>query len=82
MVDKARNAYKDGYKAPCIVAPCGAGKSVMIAEIVRLATSKKQHVLFLVHRKELLEQIENTLKHNDVDMNYVTLGMVMTGVRR
>ena len=61
LVEKARNAYKDGYKAPCIVAPCGAGKSVMIAEIVRLATSKKQHVLFLVHRKELLEQIENTL---------------------
>lgn len=82
LVEKARNAYKDGYKAPCIVAPCGAGKSVMIAEIVRLATSKKQHVLFLVHRKELLEQIENTLKHNDVDMEYVTLGMVMTVVRR
>lgn len=82
LVEKARNAYKDGYKAPCIVAPCGAGKSIMIAEIVRLATSKKQHVLFLVHRKELLEQIENTLKHNDVDMEYVTLGMVMTVVRR
>ena len=24
LVDKARKAYADGYRAPCIVAPCGA----------------------------------------------------------
>lgn len=82
LVNKAREAYIQGFKAPCIVAPCGAGKSVMIAEIVRLATVKKQRVLFLVHRKELLEQIERTLKSNSVDMEYVTLGMVMTVVRK
>ncbi|MCW6661866.1 DEAD/DEAH box helicase [Aerococcaceae bacterium NML201209] len=82
LVDKARNAYRDGYKSPCIVAPCGAGKSVMIAEIVRLATANQKQVLFLVHRKELVDQIEHTLIHNDVDMQYVTLGMVMTVVRR
>lgn len=82
LVNKARQAYKDGYRSPCIVAPCGAGKSVMIAEIIRLATLKKQKVLFLVHRKELLEQIEQTLINHSVDMNYVTLGMVMTVVRR
>ena len=62
LVNKARQAYADGYKAPCIVASCGSGKSVMIAEIVRLATVNKRKVLFLVHRKELIEQIETTLK--------------------
>ena len=82
LVNKARQAYADGYKAPCIVASCGSGKSVMIAEIVRLATVNKRKVLFLVHRKELIEQIETTLKQNSVDMEYVTLGMVMTVVRR
>ena len=82
LVNKAREAYIQGYKAPCIVAPCGAGKSVMIAEIVRLATVKKQRVLFLVHRQELLDQINNTLRKNSVDMNYVTLGMVMTIVKK
>lgn len=54
----------------------------MIAEIVRLTTQNKHHVLFLVHRRELIEQIRGTLESNDCDMNYVTLGMVMTVVRR
>ena len=29
-----------GYKHPCIVAPCGAGKTFIVAEMARLATAK------------------------------------------
>lgn len=82
LVNDTKQAIKDGYHAPCIVAPCGAGKSVMIADIIYSATAKKQHVLFLVHRRELISQIENTLRNFGVDMDYVTLGMVQTVVRR
>lgn len=82
LVDKARAAYTKGFKAPCIVAPCGAGKSIIIAEIVRMSTENKNRVLFLVHRKELLDQIESTLINNGVSMEYVKLGMVQTIVRR
>src|SRR5690554_5344746 len=82
LVDKARQAFKDGYKAPCIVAPCGAGKSVIISEITRLTTKNKKHVLFLVHRKELIDQIQNTFKRNEVNMDLVQFGMVQTVVRR
>lgn len=38
LVNKTRKAYIDGYKAPCIVAPCGAGKSIMIAEVAKMTT--------------------------------------------
>lgn len=82
LVNKARQAYKDGYKAPCIVAPCGAGKSVMISEIARMTTDNKKRVLFLVHRKELIDQIRCTFKRNDVDLDLVEFGMVQTVVRR
>ena len=82
LVNQARQAYADGFKAPCIVAPCGAGKSIMIAEIIKLTTNNHKQVLFLVHRKELLDQIENTLVNHGVNMEYVTLGMVMTVVNR
>lgn len=47
-----------------------------------MTTHNKNHVLFLVHRKELIDQIRNTLTMNDVDMNFVNLGMVQTVVRR
>lgn len=82
LVNQARQSYADGYKAPCIVSPCGSGKSIMIAEIIRLSTLKGHQVLFLVHRKELLDQINSTLVNHGVDMNFVTLGMVMSVVRR
>ncbi|EDN8089315.1 helicase [Listeria monocytogenes] len=60
----------------------GAGKSVILSEIIRMTTHNKNHVLFLVHRKELIDQIRNTLIMNEVDMSYVKLGMVQTVVRR
>lgn len=82
LVDKARQAYADGFKAPCIVAPCGAGKSVMISEIARMTTDKGNRVLFLVHRRELIDQIENTFRLNEVNMDLVQFGMVQTIVRR
>lgn len=82
LVTKAQQAYKDGYKAPCIVLGCGGGKSIIIAEIIRQSTDKGNRVLFLVHRKELRDQIENTLINNNVNMDLVTVGMVQTIVRR
>lgn len=82
LVDKTRQAYMQGYKAPCVVAPCGAGKSVIISEIARMTTNKGNRVLFLVHRRELIEQIKNTFKKNEVNLDLVQFGMVQTVVRR
>lgn len=82
MVSKTREALKNGYHCPCVVAPCGAGKSVILSEIIRMTTHNKKQVLFIVHRKELIDQIRQTLLKNDVDMNFVTLGMVQTIVKR
>lgn len=82
LVDKARGAFSDGYTSPCIVAPCGAGKSVIISEIARMTTAGGKRVLFLVHRKELIDQIENSFRLNEVNLNLVQFGMVQTIVRR
>lgn len=82
LVTRAQQAYKNGYKAPCIVLGCGGGKSIIIAEVIRQSTEKGNRVLFLVHRKELRDQIVNTLKGNKVNMKMVTVGMVQTIVRK
>jgi superfamily II DNA or RNA helicase len=82
LVDKVRQSYKDGYKAPCVVAPCGAGKSIIISEIARLTTINKKQVLFLVHRRELIDQIKNTFMSHGVNLRYVEFGMVQTVVRK
>ncbi|MBS4538191.1 DEAD/DEAH box helicase [Clostridium sp. D2Q-11] len=82
LINKVRKAYIEGYKSPCIVSPCGSGKSVMIAEISKKTTAKKNRVLFLVHRKELKDQIRETFEWWGVDLDYVEIGMVQTIVRR
>lgn len=82
LINETRKAIKEGKRTPCIISPCGSGKSVMIAEIVKSATSKRNRVLFLVHRKELAEQIEKTLMWWGVDLKYVQIGMVQTIVRK
>lgn len=81
LVNRARKSYIDGYKAPCIVSPCGSGKSVMVAEIARLTTEKGNRVLFLVHRKELIDQIKETFQAMGVNISLVNFGMVQTVVR-
>jgi len=82
LVDKTRKSYANGFKSPCVVAPCGAGKSVIISDIARMTTSKGNQVLFLVHRKELIDQIKETFLKNDVNINLVHFGMVQTVVRK
>lgn len=82
LVEKARQSYRDGYQAPCVVAPCGAGKSVIIAEIARMTAKNDKHILFLVHRRELIDQIKETFEFVGVDLSKVTFGMVQTVVRR
>lgn len=82
LVQRTRESYANGYRAPCVVAPCGAGKSVIISEIARMTALKGNRVLFLVHRRELIDQIRGTFIYAGVDIDYVEFGMVQTIVRR
>lgn len=82
LIDRCRKAFNDGYKAPCIVSPCGSGKSIICAEIAKCSTNKGNRVLFIVHRQELCEQIEATFTSWGVDMALCSVGMVQTVSRR
>lgn len=82
IVQKVRQSYANGYRAPCVVAPCGAGKSIIIAEIARKTTEKGNRVLFLVHRRELIDQIMATFNFVGVNLELVEFGMVQTIVRK
>lgn len=82
MLDAARASYRAGHKRPCLVAPCGAGKTVIVAEMARLSTRKGNCVLFIAHRRELIEQTERTFCAAGVDMDLCEVGMVQTLCRR
>lgn len=73
LVDKARNALAAGNQGVLIVSPPGSGKSVVISEIARLTVKKSGHVLFFVHRQELVKQIKDSFKQQGVDLNHCTI---------
>jgi superfamily II DNA or RNA helicase len=77
-----QRSWRSGHKRPCIVLPCGGGKSVIAAEIAKRTTSNGKRVEFLVHRRELCEQIENTFWWWGVDMSKCSVDMVQTISRR
>ena len=81
IINNVKNAYRKGKNAPCIVLPCGGGKSVIVAEIAKKTTAKGNRVLFIVHRKELCDQIFKTFREWGVNMSLCTIGMVQTVCR-
>lgn len=82
VINQVKAAYRKGCKAPCIVLPCGGGKSVIVADIAKRTTDKGNRVLFIVHRKELCDQIRRTFSNWGVNMNLCMVGMVQTVCRR
>lgn len=81
-ISDVSKAWRKGFKRPCIVIPCGGGKSVITAEMGKLTTDSGSRVLFIVHRRELCDQIERTFTDWGVDMDLCTVGMVQTICRR
>lgn len=82
ILNRIRNSYATGHTSPTLVLGCGGGKSCIAAEMAKLSVNKGNEVLFLLHRIELKEQIEETFKWWGVDMNHCTVGMVQSISRR
>lgn len=82
LINNIRRSIMAGHRSIVAVLGCGGGKSVIQAEIARSATAKGNRVLFLVHRRELCEQITNTFTGQGVDMSLCSVSMVQTVSRR
>jgi len=78
IINDARQALKQGYKAPCIVSPTGSGKTVMYSIIAKGATERNKKVLILVHRKEILEQTLSKLFDMGVQCGQIASGQPTT----
>lgn len=76
------DSIRRGNKRIIVQQPPRTGKTVIMAEIARRATGKGNRVMFLIHRKEVLDQAIETFKADGVDMGIAKMGMVQTLTRR
>ena len=70
-----RAAILAGKRAVVMAMPTGAGKSVVFGEIIRMAVEKGSRVLWLVHRRNLVLQMQGTL-----GVFGIKSGVIMAGI--
>lgn len=74
-ISEARALMSQGKKSICLVSPTGSGKTVIIAHIIHSAIAKGKRVLFLAHRRELIDQCAAKLRDLGIwDYNVVLSG--------
>lgn len=77
LFQKTQTAFLQGYHRPLVVAPCGAGKSYLFAEMVR---KTRGEALVLTHRQELKEQHEALFQKLGIENARVA--MILTEANR
>jgi len=71
---RINSAREAGRGRILMVAPCGSGKTVVAAAIARDAVSRGARILFMVHRRELVQQAHRKLFAYAVDAGIVAAG--------
>lgn len=74
-VAEARALMASGKKSICLVSPTGSGKTIIAAHIIHSALSKERRVLFLAHRRELIDQCAAKLR----DLGICDYNIVLSG---
>lgn len=74
LIEGSRLEFQSGKKRTCIVAPCGAGKTVIMAYMASQARLKGNRTLFAVHRQELIQQSSDTFQALGVSHGIIAAG--------
>src|SRR6516162_2647857 len=74
VVDRINAQLEGGRRRICVVAPTGSGKTIVAAVLIAEAVARSEHVLFVAHRRELIEQTSQKLHAVGVDHGIIQAG--------
>ena len=77
-IEGVREAFRAGRRAPVLVAPTGAGKTVMFGFVAQQTAARGKRVLILAHRKELIRQASRKLDDARVQHGIIAPGHTPT----
>lgn len=69
-----RQKLKDGVRRLALIAPTGAGKTVMFSRMIALAVANGRRALVIAHRRELVEQSVDKLRAEGLDAGVILAG--------
>jgi superfamily II DNA or RNA helicase len=76
-IEECRQAIARGKKCPLLVAPTGAGKTVIFADIIKRAVANGHRVIVLAHRREIITQTALKLSACGIEYGIIRAGLVM-----
>jgi superfamily II DNA or RNA helicase len=74
IINQVRQAILAGHRKILIVVPTGGGKTVIAAQMVKLAAERLRRCMFLAHRRELIYQCADKLVKFGVDHGILMAG--------
>ncbi len=76
-IDKLTASFQKGHRKVILQASTGAGKTVVASELIRRIIVNGNHVLFIAHRKEIINQTSDKL-----DAFNIEHGVIMANHKR
>ena len=82
-IEGVRNSFRNGHRRVICVLPCGAGKTVLFAYMSRnhISLNPNNNVLFLVHRRELIDQTIESFERFGLTSPRIKIAMAQTVTR-
>lgn len=77
LIEGVRDEFLRGLHNTCVVAPCGAGKTVIMAWMASKTAVRGNPVLFTVHRRELIDQASETFSALGIQHGIIAPGCQM-----
>ena len=74
-IEKLRDQFRQGARAPIYQLSTGGGKTVVFAHVIKGAVAKGTRTLVLAHRRELIRQASNKLSDLGVPHGIIAAGM-------
>ena len=76
IIQQCRQRLLSGFSKICLVAPTGAGKTIIAAEIIRDAVANGERVLVMGHTREIIKQISTKLFAHDIVHGVIQAGFM------
>lgn len=76
-IEGLQEKFKENKKKVLLVAVMSAGKTIMASRMIQLAVKNGKRVLFIAHRRELIDQAADKLKK----FSGIDSGMIISGVQ-
>ncbi len=74
FISNLRAAFRKGYRRVIGVAPCGAGKTIMTGWMIKESLKKGFRSVFIVHRKELIDQTAEAFERLHLPFGVIASG--------